>query len=558
MQRVLVTLLFLLCSIEFLGCSDRERPMAPEAIYTATLSDVTGQDNAHFYFLPPLGASISTTGTFDGTLSPTVEICAWNGSDCGPTIVEFTMNPAPGSQVVRVVPEDEHYIVNWHTRNYALVENSIYRITVLVDGFTLGHVDVCVIQDPPRQIGHHAPGAFPLVAGRTVPIKFRIEHGAIPETAVVCGEQDTRAVVLMVDPDLAASTSPGRLQFAADICADGYRVLETAQAFSSPPELRAYLRNLNDELATDACDLAGAILIGSHPRAYQFVVLSGWGGEEVISYQFYSDLNGNFASSPGYISPGGHQWSYDIHDGAVDWEIWIGVLPLYRGDHASTVSALDNYFSKNHQYRTAGLQLSRAFLQVHEHHAATTIEEHESIMNALRDGQYSWTPWSNAGDAHIYFDSTPVSMSVEQGYAALSDGVADFFVGDAHGYWGAHGGINISWVENNPVQTAFFWSNGCAVGNLEYTNNFLTALLYSQTSTVVLAKGTTNNSGGLGTNEDGFFGHNIATAMSQDHCIGQALVNHVNVPLRWPWSDSREFHFGTHIFLGDPTLRLMQ
>lgn len=73
---------------------------------------------------------------------------------------------------------------------------------------------------------------------------------------------------------------------------------------------------------------------------------------------------------------------------------------------------------------------------------------------------------------------------------------------------------------------------------------------------VLVAKGTTNDSGGLGTNADGFFGHNIATSMEGGESIGAALVDHVNVPLIWPWSTDREFHYASALLLGDPTLRV--
>jgi hypothetical protein len=60
----------------------------------------------------------------------------------------------------------------------------------------------------------------------------------------------------------------------------------------------------------------------------------------------------------------------------------------------------------------------------------------------------------------------------------------------------------------------------------------------------------------MGTNSDGFFGHNIATALDAGASIGDAVVGHVNVPLVYPWDGSREFHFATPVLLGDPTLRL--
>lgn len=33
----------------------------------------------------------------------------------GTLVAEFTTMTGPASDTVRVVPEDEHYIVNWHT-----------------------------------------------------------------------------------------------------------------------------------------------------------------------------------------------------------------------------------------------------------------------------------------------------------------------------------------------------------------------------------------------------------------------------------------------------------
>ena len=147
-------------------------------------------------------------------------------------------------------------------------------------------------------------------------------------------------------------------------------------------------------------------------------------------------------------------------------------------------------------------------------------------------------------------------MSIDDGYDDLPAGVADFVVAQAHGYWGGHGNIDIDWAESHAIRTVFFWSDGCAVGNLDYRENFLTSVLFSPLSMVLVAKGTTNNSGGMGTNRDGYSGHNIATSMAAGASFGDAVVGHVNVPLIAPWDASREFHFATPVFLGDPMLQL--
>lgn len=374
----------------------------------------------------------------------------------------------------------------------------------------------------------------------------------------VCGGTGP-ALEIVVEPALAGAIRTSLQTFEQDLCAAGYQVGEAVRTFATPPDLRAYLSRRHQERGGR---LEGAFLVGDHPRAYQWVTLHSANpsipssSEEAISYQYYADLDGSFAASSGYRSPSGKPYSYDVHEGEVDWEIWIAVLPRYKGDIGETTQALQRYFAKNHAYRRGSTTFPRALLQVSEHFTATTQRQHDTVLASLRDGTYSWTPWSSAPTARLYFDSPPGGLSVDQGYADLSAGVADFTVQDAHGSWQASGKLSISWVETRPVRTAFFWSNGCAVADLDRSSNVLTSILYSTTSTVVAAKGTTNNSGGLGNNRNGFFGHNIAVAMSRGDGLGRALVEHVDTPLVYPYSEDREFHFGTVVLLGDASLAL--
>ena len=355
-----------------------------------------------------------------------------------------------------------------------------------------------------------------------------------------CGD---RSVILIVDPALEAAIRAPLDQFHSDLCAGGYNVIETSEAFANPTAVREYL---HDQYNQPESGLAGAILIGEIPYAYQWFFVTHANPsipdyeEEVISFQYFSDLDGDFSRSAGYVSPGGHEYSFDVHEGAIDWEIWIGVLPLYKGSLGSTINALERYFAKNHAYRTGALSHPNTFLQ---------ISELLDKVEYLREGPYTWSPYSDEADARLY-----PSGEVSDGYTDLSEGSSDITVVDAHGYWGASGQLSILDVETTPVKTLLFWSNGCSIGNLDYADNFLTSVLYSPTSDVVIAKGTTNDSGGMGTNEDGFFGRNIATALAAGASLGDAILSHVNVPLLYPWSDSRELHYATPVILGDPTL----
>jgi len=364
-------------------------------------------------------------------------------------------------------------------------------------------------------------------------------------------------VAVLVDSRFSTSIDAGLDRMEHDICDDGWTAAELRSEFATPLELREHLIALYD---TTAHALDGVILVGDFPKAYQFVVLKSDNPnipdtrEETISLQYYSDLDGVFAASPGYASPGGHDFSFDLHSGNVDSELWVGVLPLYQGSLEATEPALIRFFQKDHDYRTGTTQLPRGFLLVNEILTATTDSEQIATMDALRNGPYAWTPFSSDPEAQIFFDGT--SQNVGQGYGKLSAGAADFFVGDAHGSATTAGELTVAWAESQPIGTFFFWSDGCAVANLDVPLNFLTSVLYSATSKVVLAHGTTNESGGMGTNSEGFFGHNIATSMSQGDPFGDAVRHDINIPLIFPWSDSREFEIATGVLLGDPTLRL--
>jgi alpha-tubulin suppressor-like RCC1 family protein len=122
----------------------------------------------------------SPSGAFDGALSPVVTICEWVGAGCTvPLLAEFTMTTGPGSEIVRAVPLDEHYIVNWHTDLFNLDVTKTYRVRVLVAGTELGHADVDLVSGGAELKNVNTGAYIPLVGGRTLPIKFRIEEGAV-------------------------------------------------------------------------------------------------------------------------------------------------------------------------------------------------------------------------------------------------------------------------------------------------------------------------------------------------------------------------------------------
>lgn len=166
--------------------------------FSAGVFDGRAGGNPHFHFLPPVASGISTTGEFDGTLEPAVSICEWEGSACvGPDVATFDATSGTGGEVVRVVAEDEHYAVNWHTDTSSLKPDTRYRIHVRVGSLQLGSADVLVISNPSDLRNAATGAAISLLDGRTLPIKFRIDRGAL------------RVAALALQPSGGEVTLPG-------------------------------------------------------------------------------------------------------------------------------------------------------------------------------------------------------------------------------------------------------------------------------------------------------------------------------------------------------------
>lgn len=159
-------------------------PAVPDATSRTPLHAIsaTPEDgNPHFFFLPPMVPAKTYNGLFDPSLSPTVTICKWNGEACQRDLTaRFTLASDSGSDEVQLDAAQEHYGVNWHTRHSTMDDIGVYRINVEVRGYVLGFADV-VVGAPEKGAGiARADEATRLKYGATLPIKFRIEVGAVP------------------------------------------------------------------------------------------------------------------------------------------------------------------------------------------------------------------------------------------------------------------------------------------------------------------------------------------------------------------------------------------
>ena len=172
--------LWLLASCDRSTTAPRDgAPAAPE------IRDGAHLGNQHFFFLPPVLPMPVHSGVSDGSLAPVVSICAWNplANACGTLVAEFATS---GSGTPRVTYDvmGEKYEVSWKTDQCLTGPCSLdpaitYRIRVLIGAVELGHADVDVVMNGSQLKNVQTSEYIGLVDGRTLPIKFRIEAGAV-------------------------------------------------------------------------------------------------------------------------------------------------------------------------------------------------------------------------------------------------------------------------------------------------------------------------------------------------------------------------------------------
>ena len=130
------------------------------------ISDGASGGNEHFYFLPPMVKSPSYSGTFDPTLSPVVVISQ------GETVL--------GELEAQLDEDNEQYHANWHTDDFGLSPDLMYRLSIQVDGYEVGFADIDMVENGSGLRNVQTDEYLGLVDGRTLPVKFRLEEGAIP------------------------------------------------------------------------------------------------------------------------------------------------------------------------------------------------------------------------------------------------------------------------------------------------------------------------------------------------------------------------------------------
>lgn len=169
-----------------LSCAERPLPLQPTVPGPAfQIQDaVHNSGNRHFFFLPPLVPQPRYSGVFDATESPVITLCRWTGTACSTIVAQLSMTSGTGSQVVRVDLAGQAYSVNWDSNQCLggpcrFAAGDVLRLRVLVAGTELGHADAKLVADQQQAKNVDNSEFVPLIIGKTLTIKFRIEQGAV-------------------------------------------------------------------------------------------------------------------------------------------------------------------------------------------------------------------------------------------------------------------------------------------------------------------------------------------------------------------------------------------
>ena len=162
------------------GCRDQSSPTVPKSAPTKASSDIW--DGAHdapglkgnddVFFLPPMVANPSGKAGYGEAFQAGLPV-AFKIRDMTTNGVIKEFAPA----AVQVSVADEMYKANWDTKAVILLADHTYRIEAWIGSTKLAYADVDVVSNGSQLKNVDTDEFIPLLDGRTLPIKLRVEQG---------------------------------------------------------------------------------------------------------------------------------------------------------------------------------------------------------------------------------------------------------------------------------------------------------------------------------------------------------------------------------------------
>jgi len=372
-------------------------------------------------------------------------------------------------------------------------------------------------------------------AGRDAPGRLQYEH--VHSEYPLGSVQSSSRVAVMVNADLWEPLEASLELHALDLAGEGFGVDIYTISGGIPEEMRGLLQLLYAE------GLKGAVFVGDLPIAwyemdgcydppYPFHL-------EFPCDFFYMDMNGVFQDTDA-------DGLYDLHTGDRVPEIWIGRLtasPLIAGG-LSEIELLENYFRKNHLYRSRLAPLAHRGLAYLDndciyltYHLNILQTEFIGGCTAIND---PWTTW----DAD-YENTLTEPHELIQLYAH-SNPVHHGFTNPA-GQWS----YTESW-EIPAIDPSVYFYILCACSNARYTTTDYMAGWYIFSPSYGLSAIGNTTLGAM------IYCHDFYPSLGYQKPIGDAYMDWFLAQAAggfWGWEEC--YYYGLTL-LGDPTLRIQE
>jgi len=366
---------------------------------------------------------------------------------------------------------------------------------------------------------------IPILVAAGLTLTFVLPYFKRPTTS------NQGVVRIYVNSTLSYSISTEIDQYEQDVINQGYTVQIVNWSDTNVTVLRNDLINASNQPE----GLEGAVIIGDLPAAYLQYYDSAWSKWRVYPCDLYlTDLDGQWVDND--VADG----LFDAHNngtGDVYPEIWLGRICPESLNNLNHLTAYQNYFSRNHAYRTG--QLTRPHSQlvyIDDDWSAWTSEWLGDMTAYTNITCFSTNSYTNATDyksrlseiyefVHVFVHSWPYEHMFGPG-----------------GY-GTEGKVNYTDILSINTKALFFNLYACSAANFSCTNNMATQYLFSNNTLVVV--GSTKE-GGMTMNSYFY------TPLNQGKIFGEAMRLWYWNPLHGP---SDPISIGM-ILLGDPLLTI--
>jgi hypothetical protein len=337
-----------------------------------------------------------------------------------------------------------------------------------------------------------------------------------PDFKALRGIKDEGLVHVFVDSYVYPAIQTNFDQFVTDLQTEGYTVTVTQVVTETAEDIRATLQS------EYASGLVGVILVGEVPAAW--VELSAMTHNYTSHFPtdyFYMDLDGTWSD---YDADG----FYDNASGNMEPEIWAGRITPSFCIFGDEVTLLNQYFAKNHAYRTGTFALPDRALgyieipwyipHLDDVYGDVTIVIDEDVTTAL---DYKYMLQQGYEFVHLLSHSSPWGST--------------FFLD--HEEYGGGSVFSYEMPHVNP-QAHFIILEACSNAKYTETNNLGQTYIFGSDCGLV-AIGETKIMYGNSFEE-------LYYSLGQGNNLGDAFLDW----MWWYW----DFWLGCNIF-GDPTLK---